>query len=72
MKQHQKLRHNVLHLIGDKHLTTEKFDLVALHLKVIFDLRKIQHPSQVERIVHIQMDPEQGIFPHRIQALVEG
>ena len=58
MKQHQKLRYNVLHLIGDEYLTAEKFDLVALHLKVIFDLRKIQDTCKVKRIIHIQVNPE--------------
>ena len=58
MEQHQKLRNNVLHLIGNEYLTAEKLDLVALQLKVIFDFREIQHPSQVERIVHIEVDPK--------------
>ncbi len=71
LQQHEELRHDIFHFIGYKNLVGVELDLVFLYLVVLFDLREIQDTSEVEGIVHIQMDPEQRQFIVWIKLLIE-
>src|SRR5690606_3127343 len=71
VEQHQKIGNNILNLIGNKHLPRKKLDLVPLKLQLVLYLGKIQDTGKIERIIHVQMDPEKGIGRHGIQLAVK-
>src|SRR5215469_13368046 len=71
MQQHQKFRNDVFDLIGDENLVAVKLDLVLLKFEALLDLRKIKDTGQIERIIDIEMYPEQRRFAIRIQFLVK-
>ena len=70
MEQHHELWHNALYLIGDEYLVAEELDAVAVEL-IVLDLREVEHTSEVEWEVNIEVDPEQRIWSHRVEVVVE-
>ena len=42
-----------------------------MQVEIALDTREIQDTGQVEWIIHIQVNPEQRFFRHRIQILIE-
>ena len=42
-----------------------------MQIDVALDAREIQDTGQMERVIHIQMNPEQRFVGHRIQILIE-
>ena len=71
MQQRQKVRNDSLDRVGDKHLVAVKLDLVLLHLQIILDPGKVKDPRQIERIIDIEMNVEEGLIGHRIEPAVE-
>ena len=71
MQQRQELGHDTLHLVGDEHLVAIELNLVALKFDVGMHAGEIQNARQVERIVHIQVNPEQRLVLHGIKRAVE-
>ena len=57
--------YDILHLVRNKHLIAVELDFVTVDIKVILDFREVEDTRQVERIIHIEMDMEQG-FVHEI------
>ena len=73
VQQRQVFRDDVLHFVGDVDLVAVELDLIAVHVEVRLDLREIQDTREVERIVHIEVDMEEGFVElHRIEFVVEG
>ena len=72
MEQCKELRHNAFHLVGDKHLVAVELNLVALNVEVRLDAREVEDSGEVERVVHVQMDPEQRFVElHGVERAVE-
>ena len=71
MQQGQELGYDILHRIGNEHLVGVKLNLVSLHLNIVADLRKIEDPCKVERVIHVQVNIEQRLIGHRVEVAVE-
>ena len=59
---HEELRDDLLDVVRDEHLVVVEFDRSVEAVVLRVDLRKIQDALQVERIIHVQMDPEQRLL----------
>ena len=55
------LRHNLLDVVRDKDLIAVELDGSLDRLILSVDFREVQDSLHVERIIHVQMDPEQGL-----------
>ena len=51
-----------LYIVRDKDLIAVQLDFSALKFDFALDFREIQYPLEPERIIHIQMDPEQRVM----------
>ena len=71
MQQRKELGHDAFHLVCDKHLVAIELYLVALQVYVAVDAGEIQDTRKVERIVHVQVYPEQRLVLHGIERAVE-
>ena len=71
MEQGEEVRNDALHLIGDEHLVAIELYLVALQFDIAVDSREIEDTGEVEREVHVQMDPEHRLLLHGIERAVE-
>ena len=71
MQQGQELRYDTLHLISDEHLVAIQLDLVALQVDVRLDAWEVEDTREVERIIHIQVDPEHRLIAHGVEGAVE-
>ena len=71
VEQRQEVRHNVIDMVGDKHLVAVERDLVALDRHPLFDLREIKNAREGERIIDIQMNMEKRLLLHRVEFAVE-
>ena len=71
MKQSQKIRHDVVHVLGHEHLVAVELYLVLVDGHALLDLREVQHAGKVERIIDIEVYPEHWILLHWIEGLVE-
>ena len=71
VQQRQELGNDALHRIGHIHLIAVKLYPVLLNLEIVVDFREIENPRQVERIVDVEMYPEQRVVAARIELPVE-
>ena len=71
MQQGQELRYNTFHLISDEHLVAIQLDLIALQIDIRLDAWEIEDTREVERIIHIQVDPEHRLVAHGVEGAVE-
>ena len=72
MQQRKEVGHNAFHLVGDKHLVAVKLYLIALQLDIRFDSREKEDTSKVERIVNVEVNPEQRLLHlHGIECAIE-
>src|SRR5690606_25609472 len=71
VQQHQKIRYNIFNLIGDEDLATVELYFVLVKLEVVLNLREVQDTCQRERIVDVEVNPEQWVFRERIYLLIE-
>ena len=71
VQQGQEIRDDVIHVIRHEHLVAVQLDVVLFDGHPLFDLREIQHAREVERIIHVQMDVEEGFLLHRVQFPIE-
>ena len=58
MQQGQEIRNNTFHRIRYIYLVTVELNLILVQLNVAFHFREVQNTGKVERIIHIQMNPE--------------
>ena len=71
VEQGEEVGHDVLHLVRHEHLVAVELDLVAVDVNVVLDAREIKHTREVERIVHVEVDPEKGFVGHGVELAVE-
>ena len=71
MEQSEEVRHDAFHAVRYVHLVAVQLNLVTLQFDVVLDFGEIEHARQVERIVHVQMNPEQRLVAHRVQFAIE-
>ena len=71
VQQRQELGNDALHRIGHVHLVAVKLYPILLNLEIVVDFREIENPRQVERIVDVEMYPEQRVVAARIELPVE-
>ena len=71
VQQRQELRHDALHRVGHEHLVAIQLYLVTLQVDVALDAREIQDTGQIERVIHVQVYPEERFLRHGIQVAVE-
>ena len=72
VQQHQVVGHHALHAVGHEHLVAVQLNLVACRVDSLAHLGEIQNARQVEGVVHIEVNLEQGVFEvHGVQLVVE-
>ena len=72
VQQHQVVGHHALHAVGHEHLVAVQLNLVARRVDGLAHLGEIENTRQVEGVVHIEVNLEQGILEiHRVQLVVE-
>ena len=71
VKQRKEVWNNAFHLVGDKHLVAIELNLVACELNVRLNAWEIEDAREVERIVYVKVNPEQGFVLHGIERAVE-
>ena len=71
MEQCEELRNYAFHLIGDENLIAVELYLVALQFEIGVYSGEIQYSGEVERIVNVEVYPEQRFVLHWIQSAVE-
>ena len=71
MQECQEVGHNVFHRISDKHLVAIELNLIAMDFDVVFNLWEIQNTREIERIVHIEVNPEERFILHGIEIAIE-
>ena len=62
LEQHEIFRNDLLDIVGDEDLIVVQLDHAFRRLVFQVDLREIQDALEVERIIHVQVDPEQGLL----------
>ena len=78
LQQQQEFRDHFLDIIRNKHLVVVQLDGSLNGLVLHIDLGEVQNSLEIERIVHIQVNPEQGLlvivkdFPVKLQVLLLG
>ena len=71
VQQCQKVWNNTLYRVRYIDLIAIKLDFVLVQLYIALYLREVQNTSKMERIIHVQMYPEQGFIGHRIEVAIE-
>ena len=71
MEQCQEVGYDAFHLVGDEHLVAIELYLITLKLDVRLDPREIKDTCEVERIVDVQVNPEQRFVLHGIKRAIE-
>ena len=71
MQERQEVGYNVFHRVCDKHLVAIELNLIAMDFDVVFNLWEIQNTREIERIVHIEVNPEEGFILHGIEIAIE-
>ena len=71
VKQSKEIRHYVVDVVRNEHLVAVELDLVLVDGHAFLDLGEVKHAGEVERIVHVQMNPEHRFLIERIEGLVE-
>ena len=62
LEQHQVLGNDFLDVVGDKYLVVVELDHAFCGLILEIELREVQNSLEVVRIIHVQVDPEQGLL----------
>jgi hypothetical protein len=70
-QNHQIIGDEVFAVVGDKDSVTEKFDIAVIPIKTFGDLGEIEDPLEMEGIVDVEMDPENGVGFQGIQGAIE-
>ena len=73
VQQGEVLGDDALDLLGDEDLAGVELDLIALQLHLVLDLGEVEDPCEVEGVVYVEVDPEEGLL-HRlwVELMVEG
>lgn len=71
VQQSQEVGDDAFHRVGHVHLVAVELYFIPLQLDVALDLREIQYPCQVERVIHIQVYPKERFVRHGIKVAVE-
>ena len=71
MEQCEEVGHDAFHLVGHEHLVAVELDLVALQFDVRLDAGEVEDTREVERIVNVEVNPEQRLVLHGIECAVE-
>ena len=71
MQQCEEFGHYAFYLVGYEHLVAVELNLVSLQLDVRLDAREVENASEIERIVDVEVDPEERLVLHRIECAVE-
>ena len=61
-EKEQEFRNDFLDIVCDKYLVVIQFDGSLDGIIFCVDLREVQDTFEVERIIHVQMDPEQWLL----------
>ena len=62
LEQHQELRDDFLDVVCHKNLVVIKLDLPFYSVEFVPEFREIQYTLEIERVVHVQVYPEQRII----------
>ena len=55
----------------DEHLIAVELNLVALQFEIVLHAREIENAREMEREVHVEVNPEQRLVLHGIERAVE-
>ena len=60
-------------MVGNEHLVAEKLYFVALKFYVVLHTWEVEDTCEVEGVVYVEVDPEEGLFEGlRVELVVEG
>src|SRR5574344_569925 len=62
---------DIFYLIGNEHLITIQLNLITLQFYIRLDAWEVEDTGQIERIVDIEVNPEQRFVLHRVESLIE-
>ena len=71
VEQGEEVGHDVLDLVGDVDLVAVELYFVAVELNVALDFGEVEHAGKVEWVVHVEVDPEEGLVGHGVEVAVE-
>ena len=71
MEEREEFRNDTLDGIRDEDLIAVELYLVALQLNAVLDLGEVKNTCQVEGIVNVEVNPEQGLIAHGEEVTVE-
>lgn len=71
LEEHEVVGHDFLHAVGDEYLAAVELDAVLADLEVVFDFGEEQDAGELEGVVHIEVDPEQGLFLEGVEVVIE-
>ena len=71
MEQSKEIRNNTFYRIRNINLITIQLNLILIQINIALYLREVEDTGQMERIVYIQMNPEQRFVWHRIKLTIE-
>ena len=71
MQQGQELGHDAFHSVGHEDLVAIELYLVALDVEVVLYLREVEDASEVEGVIDVEVNPEEGLVGHREEVAIE-
>ena len=71
MKEGEEVWYDAFHLVGDEHLIAVELYLIALQVDMALHTREVKDTRQMEREIHIEVNPEERLVLHRVEGAVE-
>ena len=71
VEQGEEFGYDAFYLIGDENLIAIELYLVALEFDIGLDAWEVEDAREVERVVYIQVNPEQGFVLHGVEGAIE-
>ena len=71
MKQGKEFWYDAFNLVGNEHLIAVELNFVSLDVQLVLYLGEVKYAGEVEGIVYIKVDPEEGLVCHGVELTVE-
>ena len=71
MKELHEFGHYAFDRVGDEYLIAIELYTVAIDVEIILDFGEEQNAGEIERIVDVEVDPEERLVLARIEFLIE-
>ena len=71
VKEGHEVGDDVVHMVCHEHLVAVEGNLVTLNCNAVLQLREVEDTGEVERVVHIEVNPEKRLLVHGEEGAVE-